>query len=126
MVKPCQVSATAQAVIGGICVGMLAASRHMPLDELHKSSVHEAAVLGILQSLLALVTFLLLPRLRIFGRLVMASCLFGQLLFTLPIFFMGFGHIGHAPTAPFGGTLFILSWLFMAIGIFTSKETAND
>lgn len=126
MVKPCQVSATLQAIFGGLCVAMLAASHHMPIDEIRKVSLHEAAVLGILQSLVALVTFLLLPRLRIFGRLVMASCLFGQLLFTIPIFVMSFGHIGHTPTAPFGGTLFILSWFFLAIGIFTSKESADD
>ncbi len=126
MVKPCQISATVQAVIGGVCVAMLAASHHMALDEIRKVSVHEAAIMGIFQALLALVTFILLPRLRIFGRLVMASCLFGQLLFTLPIFFMGFGHLSHTPTAPFGGTLFILAWFFMAIGIFTAKENTND
>ncbi|MDF7675050.1 DUF423 domain-containing protein [Acetobacteraceae bacterium ESL0709] len=60
-------------------------------------------------------------------RQLIACCLMsiGTLLFSIPVILLGLNMIQHAVSAPFGGSLLILSWLIMASAAFGKTNVFN-
>lgn len=105
-------------ILGGLSVLLMAAGRHLPIDEYAKELLKIAANIQITHSLLGILAALNLHKLGIFGKISVWLCFFGALLFTIPVVLLALKIIIAAPSAPFGGICFAASWLFIGIGAF--------